>query len=120
MDFASMRWYCTTSNHVRKMHFVSSDADMIDYARTGQGKDKMSAVEGGATKLGDHSATWGDTDWYANQGNYALTSAPFYTYGSRHWSIDFTGWGPVNRWECDDYDSVGGGSFDTIHRIWVQ
>ena len=43
-----MRWYCESSNHIRKMHFVSSDADMIDYARTGQGTDKMSAVEGGA------------------------------------------------------------------------
>ena len=31
------------------MYFVSSDADVIDYARTGQGTDKMSAVEGGAT-----------------------------------------------------------------------
>ena len=43
------------------MHFVSSDADMIDYARTGQGTDKMSAVEGGAATLGDHTATWGAT-----------------------------------------------------------
>ena len=33
------------------MHFVSIDADVIDYARTGQGTDKMSAVEGGATTL---------------------------------------------------------------------
>ena len=120
MDFSSMRWYCETSNHIRKMHFVSSDADMIDYARTGQGTDKMSAVEGGAITFADHTATWDDDSWLDNQGNYALTAAPFYTSGSRHWVIDFNSPATLNRWECDDHDSVGGGSFDTIHRIWVQ
>ena len=93
------------------MHFVSSDADMIDYARTGLGTDKMSAVEGGATTatFADHTATWGDDRWFDNQGNYALTAHPFYKYGSGHWSIDLTSSGRPNRWQCDDF-SVGGGS----------
>ena len=78
------------------MHFVSSDADMIDYARTGQGSNKMSGLEGGATKLGDHSADLDDNSWYDNEGNYALTAAPFYESGSRHWAIDLTGpYGPL-------------------------
>jgi len=58
---------------------------------------------------------------YDNQGNYALTAAPFCTGGLRHGSIDFTGTaGPANRWECDDADTSSVGNFDTIHRIWVK
>ena len=92
---------------------------MIDYARKGQGTDKMSAVEGGATKLGDHSADWGDNTWRDNGAIYALTRVPFYTSGSRYCSVDVDDGNP-NRWECDDIDVGGGGDYDTIHRIWVQ
>ena len=70
-----MRWYCTTSSDGDVMHFVSSDADMIDYARTGEGTDKMIAVEGGATTITGHTATWGATLFSDNQGNNALTAS---------------------------------------------
>ena len=91
---------------------------MIDYARTGQGQNKMSAVEGGATTFADHTATWGDDQFLDNQGNYVLTNAPFYKSGSRLWSIDLDT-GSMNRWECDDINGDIG-VYDTIHRIWVQ
>jgi len=118
MDFSSMRWYCTTSSDSQVMHFMSTDTDMIDYARTGQGNDKMSGVEGSATTFADHTATWGDAGWKDNQGDSALTDHPLYTSGSRYWNINPAG--SAGRWECDDYDVGGGGDYDTIHRIWVQ
>ena len=75
-----MRWYCETSEHTRKLHFVSSDADMVEYARTGRGTDMMSNVEDDGFFAGSVT-DFGDESFYDNQGDLALTNFAFLTMG---------------------------------------
>lgn len=114
IPFERMRWYCQTSAHNRKMHFITASETAIQYAKTGQGIDMMSNVESNATLLSDHSAYWADNRWFDNQGDLALTQFPFYKGGTYHWGIRGLG----NRWECDDYPRNT--NYSTIHRIWVK
>ena len=98
MDFSSMRWYCETSEHTRKLHFVSSDADMVEYARTGRGTDMMSNVEDDADFFAGSVTDFGDVSFYDNQGDLALTNFPFfYDGGNSRWAI----YGNEDGWECD-------------------
>lgn len=108
-----LRWYGETSNHSRIIHFRSTLGD--DYWRTGVGSIGT-GLASDFTALTSHSAFLPalTNTVFSNQGDLALTEFPFYRSGSYHWGID----GNPNRWEVDD--SVGGGSYDTIHRVWVR
>ena len=115
MEFDEMRFFCKTSGHDRVWHFKTSDTTCQSYMRTGEnGTNPCSGVEASATLLEDNSAIWGDSSWYENSGDNALTEYVFYHPGYRHWSIGTAS----NRWECDDYPNNN--SRNTLHRVWVK
>lgn len=106
------RFFCKTASHNRIMHFKTSLDAVFSYFSTGTGS--LTGIATNHTLLSDHSANLpGQTaSYYTNQGDEAMTNFPFWKGGIYHWGIKGTG----SRWECDDM----GGSYDTIHRIYIR
>lgn len=112
--FTNLRFYGITNFHARVIHFKTSHAGSITYAKTGSGS--MSGIQSGFTTLAGHSANLPATatHFYTNQGTLTFTNFPFYRNGDKHWGIQGFG----SRWEVDDY--AGGSGYNTLHRVWVK
>ncbi len=100
------------------MHFSTDEPSAIAYAQTGLGnmlgiKDRFVPLDGHTTQL-PAALEQGWTD----QGDFALTSAPFWVAISHNWSIRVEGY----RWEVDDYAAGTGTGYqnDTVHRVWIR
>ena len=113
-DVDSVRFYCHTSGHSRKMHFSTSDATiksfLIDGSTTG---NAVSLWTSGTNKFSDHTAYLPDASIYAS-GTASLTDHPFYKGATYHWIIK----GSASRFECDDY--TGNYAQSTLHQIWFK
>jgi len=111
-DVDSVRFYCHTSGHSRKMHFSTSDATiksfLIDGNTTG---NKVSLWTSGTNKFSDHTANLPDATTHAYT---TLTNHPFFKGATYHWIIK----GSASRFECDDYP--GGYAESTLHQIWFK
>ena len=111
-DVDSVRFYCHTSGHSRKMHFSTSDATiksfLIDGNTTG---NKVSLWTSGTNKFSDHTANLPDATTHTYT---TLTNHPFFKGGTYHWIIK----GSASRFECDDYP--GGYAESTLHQIWFK
>merc|ERR1712216_793975 len=112
-DVDSVRFYCHTSAHGRKVHFSTSDATiksfLIDGNKTG---NKVSLWTSGTNKFSDHTAYLPDVSngfW-----STTLTEFPFYKSATYHWGIK----GLNSRFECDDYP--GNFAESTLHQIWFK
>ncbi|WP_299440118.1 HYR domain-containing protein [uncultured Aquimarina sp.] len=113
LDFEEMRFYGVTTGHNRVIDFKTNYTPAVTYAKTGSGS--FSGMEnGGYTELSGHTANLPGDGFrvFADQGNNALTSFPFFVTGSAHWGL-----GIGNRWEVDDQ---AGNTQSTIHRMWVR
>ena len=112
-DVDSVRFYCHTSGHSRKMHFSTSDATiksfLIDGSTTG---NTASLWTSGTNKFSDHTANLPDVSSHAF--STILTEFPFYKGGTYHWAIK----GSDVRFECDDYP--GNHAKSTLHQIWFK
>jgi hypothetical protein len=111
MGGTELRFYGRTSNHARIMDFTSTDAGCMDYFETGVGN--CSGLMTSNRERPGHTAFLPDAgpDFYANQGNSAMTTFPFWRNGTYHWGIG-------GRWEVDDFPNSA--AFSTVHRIWVR
>ena len=111
--FNTVRFYCETSVHERKVHFKSSHAGVVSYVRSGSGS--MNGLSTNFVSLVGHNANIPATlsGNYSNQGEQALTNYPFWKSGN-NWGIK----GQGRRWECDI--NTGLGANDTLHRVWVK
>ncbi|MHA7102324.1 RHS repeat domain-containing protein [Roseivirga pacifica] len=109
-DF-EVRFYGEINAHSRKIHFKTPLG--TSYLKTGTGS--FSGINSSNTLLTGHTANLpvGATNFFVNEGDFALTSFPFYTAGNYHWGVR-----AMNRWEVDDYNN--GSSNHTIHRVWVR
>ncbi len=111
-DVDSVRFYCHTSGHGRKVHFSTSDATiksfLIDGSATG---NKVSLWTSGTNKFSDHTANLPDATTHTYT---TLTNHPFFKGGTYHWIIK----GSASRFECDDYP--GGYAESTLHQIWFK
>jgi hypothetical protein len=114
--FSSVRFYAKTSLHIRVIHFKTSLAGVISYMKTGTGS--MTGLATNFSSLSGHTANLpgAATSFQSNQGNYSITSQPYYVSNNYHWSCDLDG--PSNRWEVDDY--ANGPANSTYHQIWVR
>jgi hypothetical protein len=113
LPFTSLRYYCETTHHPRKVHVIFTNPDAISFVK-GAGSNAL-AYWAPFTALADHTGflpaaadaadTWGVDE--------RLSNRPFYKGATYHWLI-----GTSNRFECDDY--VGDLSAATLHQVWVR
>lgn len=111
-DADELRFYSITNLNSRVIHFYTSTG--ISYAKTGAGS--FTGVGGNFTSLTGHSAFLpaATTEYFTNQGNYALTNFPFWVAATYHWGVG----GDGGRWESDDYPNNN--SANTLHKVWVR
>jgi len=114
-QFIKLKWYGKSSGHNRIIHFESRaigdfQEDIVGSFPSGQ---SFSIREDHDLKP-DHTAGIPETagQAYDNQGDYSLTTYPFFS-GSNRWGVRA---GNVH-WSVDD----NSGSINhTIHRVWVK
>jgi hypothetical protein len=108
-----MRFYAVTSGHPRIIDFRSGDAGCLAYAANGNGS--CVNLRQRFRPMPDHTAFLpaAITEGFSGEGDYALTTFPFYLGGTYHWGISAGG-----RWEADDFPASP--QNDTLHRVWVR
>jgi hypothetical protein len=112
--YTATRFYCTTSAHTRVMNFKTSNTGALAYIKTGT-TNAVSYWNTGFTALTGHTAYLpaATQHIYGSQGDYAMTSFPFYLGSNYHWSVRGDGW-----WACDD--ATVSASYNTLHQVWVK
>ncbi len=111
-----LRFFAQSSNHKRRIHFRTEDADLLDYFATGTGSSE--SVGEGFTGYSDHSSNLpaNQNAEFEDEGDLAMTHFPFYRNGNNHWGIRGRGF----RWEVDDFNQQRSNQPDTLHRVWVR
>ena len=109
-----LRFYgrCDGTNTI---HFRTTHGPGLAYATTGRGGF------GGQfpfTPMMGHTASIPGSapNWFGDQGDYALTTFPFWRSGEAHWGIR----GLDQRWEVDSYFPYQQTWFNTYHSVWVR
>ncbi len=112
--FSELRFYGVTSGHGRIIHFKTTQANTLNYFKTGSGS--MSGINTSFILLSGHTALLPNSarDFFTNEGNLAMTNFPFWLNGLYHWGIK----GGGSRWEVDDFP--GDGRHNTFHQIWIR
>lgn len=126
------RFYCTTSNHKRVLHFKTPNANVLENALVGGQHTSASdwrlilaAIpyvcldvslfsSSGTTKLSGHTAYLPDATTHTSQSDGFVGYHTFFKHSHYHWHI--RGYG--DRFECDDWSHNF--NFDTIHRVFVR
>jgi hypothetical protein len=119
----SVRFYCHTSGHTRKIHFYTSNIVVDQIAYDGNdGNNNPSIWNTGYTLLSDHSgylpaAVNNVLTDYTNGGLYGgLWNFPFFKLGTYHWAIQSSN----NRCGCDDSPSDNSQYDNRLHQVWVN
>ena len=116
LNFTEVRFFGKTSKHNRVIHFKTSHDNTISYFKTGTGS--MAGINANFTPLdvqGETAFLPGRTaNYFADEGDYAMTNFPFWLTGTYHWGIRGLG----SRWEVDDYPNNS--SYNTHHQIWIR
>ena len=87
LSFTNVRFYGKTSNHSRVIHFKTTNANTINYFKTGTGS--CSGIGTGFTTLIGHTAFLPVSlnAMLTNQGDYAMLNHPFHQGCTRHWIV---------------------------------
>jgi hypothetical protein len=114
--FSELRFYAKTSAHSRVIHFKTSHNNTMNYFKNGTGSMTGISTAGNYTTLTGHSAYLPNStaNYFADQGNAAMTEFPFWLNSTYHWGIR----GGGLRWEVDDYP--GNSANSTFHQIWIR
>ncbi len=109
-----LRFFGVTTAHTRRIHFSTSHGGTRDYFATGSGAG--AGLGEAFAPYSDHSGLLpaNQNSQFQDQGDFAMTSFPFYRNGQNHWGIRGRG----DRWEVDDFNSNN--VPDTVHRVWVR
>ncbi|WP_298516977.1 hypothetical protein [uncultured Kordia sp.] len=120
IDFEEVRFYGETTGHTRIVNFKTSYINALNYLKTGIGFFGGINNPANFTTLTGHTANIPALagNFFASQGDNALTEFPFFRSGQNHWGIRGLG----NRWEVDDTPTAASpiNSQSTIHRVWVR
>lgn len=113
-SFSELRFFARTSAHARVIHFKTTHSGTLSYFKTGSGS--ASGIQSSYTALTGHSANLplSASNFFADQGNSAMTEFPFWLGGTYHWGIR----GYAYRWEVDDFPNNSANS--TFHQIWIR
>ena len=119
--FTAVRFFCSTSMHLRVLHFRTSDVTAVDYIRgTATTTNSDAMWKTGFTPLAGHTANLpATTDSkpvtpITPLPDRRMTEFPFFHYAVSH----FAAGGFGTRWECDDW--ANSGAFATRHQVWVR
>jgi hypothetical protein len=108
-----MRFTGLTTNHDRRMDFITADQACITYFGAGTGSDCSGIVSNHRTLPGHTAMLPQAMDMFAvDQGDIAMSYHAFYTGWHFHWVVD------QNRWDMDDW--ANDFSNHTLHRVWVR
>lgn len=117
LDPTEVRFYGRSNHPISPnvIHFVSSHPGTLEYFETGQGSAE--GIHQGFTALNGHNASLpGDaTAFEEDQGDYALTQAPFSISGGARWLL-----APVGLFNVDDYYDDDPTPYDTLHQVWAR
>jgi hypothetical protein len=135
LPFTEMRFYCDTTHHDRKIHFITANTDAIKYfldipntIYNGNPVSRNSATYWSSlpssSLLAGHNAnlpqstTFLDDDAPANR---RMTGAPFWlsntSQGIVRWYLPTGSTYYHLKWECDDFAY---NEWTTHHRVWVR
>jgi hypothetical protein len=113
---SEVAFWATGGSQYKTINFSTNDRSVINYITSGQGNmpPNMQHTKN-AISLGGHNASipGNAPHYYGNQGDYALTSFPFWRSGQAHWGI-----GAGVRWEVDDFS--GNQNYNTLHMVFIR
>jgi hypothetical protein len=112
----SVRFYCHTSGHTRKIHFYTSNSIVDQIAYDGRSiNNNVGIWTSEYTVLPGHTGYLpAATNSFASGETIGLFREPFFTWYTYHWNINSYN----NRFECDDFPADN--SQSTLHQIWVN
>ena len=124
-DIESVRFYCTTSNHDRIIHFKNTDENVLQIAYTGDSTNNDPSFwnnECVSSEYSGHTAGLpAETTTVHRSTENGFAQFPFWLGFAKHWGIraqDFF----EPRFECDDFlgNGLEGIGTDTLHNVWVK
>ena len=120
-DVESVRFYCTSSNHNRVVHFSLTNEWIKSAIVSGSTSGNMVShwTENAMRKHDGHTGFLPDEIDSVDDAK-DFTETPFYKSDAYYWSI---GAGTSeSRWECDDasYTTTTAYSATTLHQIWFR
>ena len=138
-EVAATRWYCTSSDHSRTLHFRSTSRALAELVVDGSSSTlSLDDLTSESTTLlyADHTARLPLEATHSDGGAARLTDSAMavldgvtatvdpwgrvhvWGSGSHHWSLP-TADSPLSGWECDE-SALGRSDHATTHQVWVQ
>ncbi|CAL6430640.1 unnamed protein product [Bathycoccus prasinos] len=120
-DVDSVRFFCTSSNHNRVVHFSLTSEWIKSAIVSGSTSGNMVShwTENATRKHDGHTGFLPDEMDSVNDAK-DFTETPFYKSDAYYWSIGAGA--SASRWECDDtsYTTTTAYSATTLHQIWFR
>ncbi|CCO66651.1 predicted protein [Bathycoccus prasinos] len=120
-DVDSVRFFCTSSNHNRVVHFSLTSEWIKSAIVSGSTSGNMVShwTENATRKHDGHTGFLPDEIDSVNDAK-DFTETPFYKSDAYYWSIGAGA--SASRWECDDasYTTTTAYSATTLHQIWFR
>ncbi|CAL6313909.1 unnamed protein product [Bathycoccus prasinos] len=118
-DVDSVRFFCTSSNHNRVVHFSVTNDWIKSAIVSGSGSGNLISYWTRETiKFSDHTGYLPDQTDSTDSATDLVAETPFYKSDFYHWGIGASG----SRWECDDAPYKTGNAYaaTTNHQIWFK
>jgi surface protein len=120
-DVDSVRFFCTSSNHNRVVHFSLTSEWIKSAIVSGSTSGNMVShwTENATRKHDGHTGFLPEEIDSVNDAK-DFTETPFYKSDAYYWSIGAGA--SASRWECDDasYTTTTAYSATTLHQIWFR
>ena len=120
-DVDSVRFFCTSSNHNRVVHFSLTSEWIKSAIVSGSTSGNMVShwTENATRKHDGHTGFLPDEIDSVDDAK-DFTETPFYKSDAYYWSIGAGA--SASRWECDDasYTTTTAYSATTLHQIWFR
>ncbi|CAL6422427.1 unnamed protein product, partial [Bathycoccus prasinos] len=120
-DVDSVRFFCTSSNHNRVVHFSLTSEWIKSAIVSGSTSGNMVShwTENATRKHDGHTGSLPDEIDSVDDAK-DFTETPFYKSDAYYWSIGAGA--SASRWECDDasYTTTTAYSATTLHQIWFR
>jgi hypothetical protein len=116
-SISEMAFWATGGSKNKTINFRTTDPSVINYSATGRGhfNANFTTTAGTMFNVAQNSTIPGNSpNYFADQGDIALTNFPFWRGGQAHWGIGGLG----NRWEVDDYSN--GPNYNTLHMVFIR
>jgi hypothetical protein len=116
-SISEMAFWATGGSKNKTINFRTTDPSVIKYSATGRDhfNANFTTTTGTMFNVAQNSTIPGNSpNYFADQGDIALTNFPYWRGGQAHWGIGGLG----NRWEVDDYSN--GPNYNTLHMVFIR